>query len=482
MAADKATPKTAEDADAPGEKQYTDICLQDSSVNNVASSKLFILSMDENQKEATRKGGGGGPHEMNADVRHPTSFVESLIHLLKGNIGSGLFAMGDGFHNAGLVVGPVMTLVLGFVCVHSQHLLINSAWELKARTGSDCLPTFADTLELSFKTGPPMFQRYAKAVRLCINTFLCITQMGFCCVYFVFIAENVKQVMDFYEVRLDVHLHMFIVLWPILLSCWVRNLKYLVPISLAANVFIAVGVVCSFFFITADLPAPSSRDYAASWGQFPLFFGTVIYAFEGISLVLPVQHQMKKPREFAMPLGVLNVGMTFTAVLFVTMGFLSYLKYGDDIKGSLTLNLPEDNVLAQCVKIFISLGILFSYALQMYVPIDIIWPELRKRYEPFAYPCVAELSFRTALVLFTFVLAEIIPHLGLFISLIGAVSSTALALLFPALLDVVTFWEDGFGRFHCRIVKNCAIFLVGVLGFVTGTYVSLQQIAAAFFH
>jgi proton-coupled amino acid transporter len=30
--------------------------------------------------------------------------------------------------------------------------------------------------------------------RLWINVFLCITQMGFCCVYFVFISENVKKV------------------------------------------------------------------------------------------------------------------------------------------------------------------------------------------------------------------------------------------------------------------------------------------------
>jgi len=30
--------------------------------------------------------------------------------------------------------------------------------------------------------------------RMIINTFLCVTQLGFCCVYFVFVAENLREV------------------------------------------------------------------------------------------------------------------------------------------------------------------------------------------------------------------------------------------------------------------------------------------------
>lgn len=53
---------------------------------------------------------------------------------------------------------------------------------------------------------------------------------------------------------------------------------------------------------------------------------------------------MKKPGDFKKPLGVLNVGMTVVTILYIAMGFIGYLKYGEDIQGSVTLNLPQDDV------------------------------------------------------------------------------------------------------------------------------------------
>jgi proton-coupled amino acid transporter len=60
--------------------------------------------------------------------------------------------------------------------------------------------------------------------------------------------------------------------------------------------------------------------------------------------ILPLENNMKTPRSFAGVCGVLNVAMLLIIVMYVAMGFLGYLKYGAGALGSITLNLPTDEM------------------------------------------------------------------------------------------------------------------------------------------
>ena len=73
-------------------------------------------------------------------------------------------------------------------------------------------------------------------------------------------------------------------------------------------------------------------------------------------------------------------------------------------------------------------------------------------------------------------LAAAIPHLGLFISLVGAVSSTALALFFPAIMDLAINWESGLGKYKWLLWKDGFLIFIGLVGFSTGTYASIDEI------
>jgi len=57
-------------------------------------------------------------------VQRPTSYLETMMHLFKGNVGPGCFAMADAVKNGGLILAPILTLFLGIICVHAQHILL----------------------------------------------------------------------------------------------------------------------------------------------------------------------------------------------------------------------------------------------------------------------------------------------------------------------------------------------------------------------
>lgn len=207
-----------------------------------------------------------------------------------------------------------------------------------------------------------------------------------------------------------------------------------------------------------------------------MYFGTAIYAFEGIGVVLPLENQMKTPSDMKGWNGVLNTSMVMVSCLYIAVGFFGYLKYGENVTGSITLNLPVDEFLATLVKIMMSLAVFFTYALQFYVPVEIVLPWVHRRVSA-EHHLKAEYALRYLMVMVTFSLAAAIPKLDLFISLVGSVSSSTLALMAPAVIDTVT---QGDRCSRLRATKNVVMFLIGFLGFLTGSYVSIRNIITFF--
>lgn len=56
---------------------------------------------------------------------------------------------------------------------------------------------------------------------------------------------------------------------------------------------------------------------------------------------MPLENNMKTPQHFTGICGVLNKGMSGVTLVYIFLGFLGYLKYGDATKPSITLNLPD---------------------------------------------------------------------------------------------------------------------------------------------
>lgn len=77
---------------------------------------------------------------------------------------------------------------------------------------------------------------------------------------------------------------------------------------------------------------------------------------------------------------------------------------------------------------------------------------------------------------FLVIIAVVIPHLGLFISLAGSLFLSALGLIFPAIIDMCVLWPDNWGKYNRVLIRDIAIMIVGFFAMISGTYSSIRAI------
>lgn len=360
--------------------------------------------------------------------RHGITFSQALIHLLKGNIGTGLLGLPLAVRNAGIIVGPFCLVLMGVVCVHCMHILVQCSHQLCERLKRPPMG-YSDTVAFAMEhSSYKCFRRSSNCGRHLVNFFLVLTQLGFCSAYFVFLAENIKQIVEGNQGNvtfdgvdslssfanatadpgksapppsepwdLDLRLYMLLFLPFLVVLVFMKDLKKMAVLSFTANVAMAISVVIILQQIMSDFGEVQRLPLTAPPAKFPFFFGTAIFAFEGIGVVLPLENQMKEPKRFPM---ALNIGMSIVTVLYVVLATLGYLHFGNDIKGSITLNLPHNSWTNQMVKILYSFGVFVSFAIQFFVPAEILLPPLRARLrESWKGPC--EMLLRGLLVCIT---------------------------------------------------------------------------------
>ena len=272
-----------------------------------------------------------------------------------------------------------------------------------------------------------------------INFGLFLTYFGTCSVYTVIVARNFQQVIEYYASQeYDLRMYIAALLIPMILLSWVPNLKYLAPVSMIANMFMGVGIGITFYYLVSDMPEISERNLTQPIFKLPAVFAIVIFAMEAIGVVMPLENQMKTPKNFIGLCGVLNQGMSGVTLVYILLGFLGYVKYGDKVQGSITLNLPIDELPAQAVKILIGLAVYCTFGLQFFVCMEIGWNTIKDKFQK--RPNAVNYVMRTILVTAAVLLAVAVPTISPFIALIGAFCFSILGLLIPVFIEMITYW------------------------------------------
>lgn len=119
-----------------------------------------------------------------------------------------------------------------------------------------------------------------------VNAFLLIYQIGTCCVYVVFVSENINFVLTkHFGIDITVVQVMLCILLPLILINWVRDLKYLAPFSAIANAVTIASFGIILYYIFREAPSFEGKSPVGKVSNFPLFFGTVLFALEAIGVV-----------------------------------------------------------------------------------------------------------------------------------------------------------------------------------------------------
>ncbi|XP_065186884.1 neutral amino acid uniporter 4-like isoform X2 [Sycon ciliatum] len=400
-----------------------------------------------------------------------TSAREAFFHVLKGNVGTGLLGLPSAFAFAGLPMGFIGMVLICILAVHCMFLLVRCATRLReSRKQNDTDLHYAKVAELAFQHLPAPICHYSRVGKFVVNMFIIMTQFGLCCVYVLFVAANVQQVLAACGFNASKHM---IVLFSLILfipGSFLRSLKHLAPLSGVATIVQVISIFIIFFYLVTHT---NISEVNLSPTKPALFFGVAVFSMEGICLVLPLENDMRDRKQFPASLGG---GMLLTCVLYLAMGTLGAIAFRQP-KGSITLDLPSDGVPENIpyiyVRLFYAFSIFATYFVQLYVPLAIVHRKIIKysgRLERFAPYFV-----RVVFVGITAVIAIVVPRLDLAISLVGSFSSSALALIFPPILELIIFWNE---RTPFMLVKDIFITAFGLLGMIVGTVNTLREMAA----
>lgn len=418
------------------------------------------------------------------------------MNFLKAVTGMGMYSMPLGFSYTGLLTGVIATMVTAVFITHCVFILLRCA---NAHCRRDRKPnmTYAEVVKASFVhgnfhilfkfdwlrrnkliLGPKCVQRFGNFMKYVATFMIALTYFGSISVYSVIVAENLEQVIR-YHFEFQVHIRYYIILlWiPLMALCLIPNLKMLAPLSAVSNIFTLIGLIITFYYCFIDMPI-QDRPLHTSIYEFPKFFGISFVAMETIGIILPLEHDMINPEEMRGPFGVVNLGMMTLTTICIFLGFVGYAKYGDGVEGSIALNLPIDEGAAQAAKILVALAVFFTSALLFYIVLDNIWNEIEQKIS--SHETIINYTLRIALVTAAVLLAVAVPTIGPFVSLIGACFFSTLGLIFPVIIEILTYWDQGFGKFNWMIWKNVVIAIFGLISMAFGAIEGVKSIVALY--
>lgn len=170
---------------------------------------------------------------------------------------------------------------------------------------------------------------------------------------------------------------------------------------------------------------------------------------------------METPEQFPV---VLSIGMLIVCAIYILIGTISYLAYGDIIQSAVIYNFPSADRLTISVQLLYSLAICLTAPLMLFPALKIIENCIFHKFRSGRDSKVVKWSknvYRVILCVFCAALAFAIggDNLDKFVSLVGSVACVPLCFIFPGMFHLKVFK----GRVHRAIDIFLIVFGCGIL-------------------
>ncbi|CDH53321.1 amino acid transporter [Lichtheimia corymbifera JMRC:FSU:9682] len=383
---------------------------------------------------------------------------KAMFLLLKSFVTTGIMFLPRAFYNGGLLFSIIGVIAWALISLCSFLLLVQTRLVVHA--------SFADMAGVL----------YGRSMKLAVLFAITLSQIGFVCAYMVFVAENIQSlVLAFSKCRVLIPMHLLVLAQSFVFIplAMIRKIQRLSVFALIADVFIVIGLGYMFYYDMLQL-SDVGVAHVDLWNPsyFPLFIGTVAFTYEGIGLVIPIAESMKEPSKFP---SVLRRVLGVITVLFIALGAISYLTFGEDVQTIILLNLPSKDPMVSSIQTLYSLAICLSIPLQLFPAIRIMENGLFTTRSG-KNNAVVKWQKNVFRVLVVFLCAWIAivgskDKLDKFVPLIGALFCIPLCFVFPPLFHLKAMEELP----TWRRVADVALILFGAIGSIFVASATLYQ-------
>ncbi|WKX96330.1 hypothetical protein Q1695_012632 [Nippostrongylus brasiliensis] len=410
----------------------------------------------------------------------------ALINLMKGMVGPGCFAVPLAFKQGGLWGAFGVDFLLGIVSTVCMTKLVRCSQLLCEK--NKCGPLdYGQMAEEAFASSYQPLHRFKLAAKWIVNTCLIFLQFGICSVFYIFVVDHAKEVVDHVWPHngLSRNDYFLFALPAFLLLSLVRSIVILSYVCLFGNVLMTVclGIILTELATAKHIPT-SELPAITDMNGIVMAAGSILYALEGQAMVLPLENKMEHPQYMGGLTGVLWTGVPLVTLIYAACGFYGYIAFGNDVQASITLNL-SDSPLNFSVKCMLLCVVYSGFLIQQYPLVEILWPlakqPLRERKIRRAYIIALEYVFRFSIVFVALGISWLIPNLDEIIPLIGVSAGMLLALVWPALLEMVVFLQEWTANFRTAklllyVGLDCFYIVLGVFFVVTGLQANIRNL------